>query len=106
LAFSLGWLNKGVAPAYNKYLLWVKLEGATTHHLLPLDNADPQSWLPGSPVLEDYTVALPENMKKGTYKVKIKMTKADAEKRPVLLGLSNQRQDADGFYELFWVRVR
>jgi hypothetical protein len=104
--FSLDWQNKGVARAYNKYLLWVKLQDEKNKHIVQLENANPDSWLPGSMVSEQYKIDLPEGMMQGEYKVRIKMTTACVEKRDVLLGLQNQIKDNDGFYELFSFKVK
>lgn len=104
--FSLEWQNKGVARAYNKYLLWVKLQGENNQQIVQLENASPDNWFPDSVVSEQYKIELPEKIGQGEYKVKIKMTTAGAEKRVVLLGLQNRIKDDEGFFELFSIEVK
>jgi hypothetical protein len=102
--FSIEWLNKGVARAYNNYLLWVKLESAD-QQIFQLENASTESWLPDHVVSEQYKINLPEALPEGQYKVKLKLTTAGEDRRDVQLGLQNQIKDSDGFHELFTIHI-
>jgi hypothetical protein len=55
----LEWQNKGVAPAYEKYKLWAKIEGEGKSHVLHLDNSNNLKWLPEEIVKESYLLGLP-----------------------------------------------
>ncbi len=99
LAFSVNWINKGVAPAYHKYKLWVKLENQDNHYIMELNGSNTREWLPDRIVTENYTVDLPEAARTGEYMVKIKMTTDDEEM--VQLGLQDKIKDKEWFYELF-----
>ncbi|WP_373496508.1 DUF4832 domain-containing protein [Aquiflexum sp.] len=105
LEFSVEWMNKGVSRAYDKYLLWAKLEGENKQHIIQLDNAKPDYWLPDNLVLEKYRFNLPEDITAGEYKLKIKLTTDEETNRPVQLGLQKQIMDNEGFYELFLVNI-
>jgi hypothetical protein len=106
LNFSINWVNKGVAPAYNKYLLWVKLEGKQDSYQLLAEDSDPLKWFPATTVQETYKLDLPVDLISGDYKVKIKLTTTDKDnKKDVLLGLSNELRDTDGYYDLFSLTI-
>jgi hypothetical protein len=106
LNFSINWMNKGVAPAYNKYLLWVKLEGKQNSYQLIAEDANPLKWIPATSVQEIYKLDLPVDFISGDYKVKIRLTTTEEDnKKEVLLGLSDQLRDKDGFYDLFSLKI-
>jgi hypothetical protein len=105
--FSLEWQNKGVAPAYEKYKLWAKIEGEGKSHVLHLDNSNNLKWLPEEIVKESYLLGLPEGLQPGDYNVKIKVVTNDMGKeKNVLLGLQNELMDNDGYYQLFSITVK
>lgn len=63
------WENRGVAPCYHPYKLYVKLTekatGKTT--LLPIQEADNRNWLPGTPWEEIYSIRPPKDLTPGEY---------------------------------------
>jgi Domain of unknown function (DUF4832) len=68
------WTNKGVAPAYLKYNLYLKFinkNDATIKYDVNLSNSfDPAKWLPGD-TKQNADFTLPGSLPLGTYKLQI-----------------------------------
>jgi hypothetical protein len=95
----MAWKNRGVAPAYNAYVLRIRLEGLDTRDF-ELDSRN-RGWMPDAvdPVhVEGYPFAIPADLKPGPYKIKAKLY-APAEKRDVL-ALDPSIRDAGNYYTL------
>jgi hypothetical protein len=92
------WINKGVTPPYNDFVLAVEIGG-----LVSKTSADLRKWLPGDQIFEG-NVYVPDNMKAGEYKVRIAVLDARTEKPAVQLAI--QGRQADGWYELGTVRIQ
>jgi hypothetical protein len=103
---SVTWLNRGVAPAYHRYPLSVKLVGRRRTVVLPVVNADNRTWMPSQPKRETYQIRLPKSLPAGDYEVRIGL-EADVRghKRPVELGLNRALRDKVGCYRLATVKV-
>jgi hypothetical protein len=106
LAFSVKWLNKGVAPAYNPYSLWVKMESKDNQYTMMISESDTRDWLPGQIIQESYALELPAEVESGEYLIKIKMTTGTDDRQTVKLGLKEQLLNKDGFYELFSIQIK
>lgn len=102
LSFNLSWLNKGVAPAYNKYDLFAKIEpveSSANSVVTELKESDNMYWMPGKETTENYNLSLPEGLSKGKYFLKIKL-QYEENSIPVHLGLKDETKDTEGFYKL------
>jgi hypothetical protein len=106
LTFSVEWLNKGVAPAYRPYYLWVKVEGEKKTHVIHIKDAMPTHWLPGKAATERYSVPLPDNLPPGEYTVKLRLTTAQTQgNRTVEVGVQDHLKDEEGFFRLYSLHI-
>ncbi len=106
--FAMRWENRGVAPAYHRYVLKIRLEGKKILGFeMPSENT---RWMPaastgaGSVYKETYTIDLPGTTPPGLYDLKIKLY-SPQEKEDVLPALDPGLQDTDGWYRITRVRV-
>jgi hypothetical protein len=104
LEFSIEWLNKGVAPAYHKYNLELKMECDTTYKF-ELTNSNNLDWMPNDPFIETYSIDLLDKISPGIYKMKVKLTSNTEHKQEVKLGLDSSLMDSEGFYEVFNITI-
>lgn len=97
--------NRGVAPPYAPYEVRVKLSGAG----VPLVRVLAQgcgSWLPGAPVSSHYELALPADLKPGSYEVALGLFDArPGTNRPVEFALKATTRDPEGYYRVTRVPV-
>jgi hypothetical protein len=92
--------NRGVAPPYAPYELRVKLSGAGTNLVRVLATGC-KSWLPGAPVVSRYELALPADLKAGSYEVALGLFHVNQGKtRAVEFALKTSLRDAEGYYRL------
>ena len=92
--------NRGVAPPYAPYELRVKLSGAGTNLVRVLATGC-KSWLPGAPVVSRYELALPADLKAGSYEVALGLFYVNQGKtRAVDFALKSSLRDAEGYYRL------
>ena len=103
---TLLWENHGVAPAYSRYNLKLKLENADGSHEQYLVESDNRAWMPVIGTVEEYAVIPPGTLPEGSYQVKIGMWEEKAnEKNAVQLALDPSVRDAEGYYTIgeVWV---
>jgi hypothetical protein len=105
LAFTMEWLNRGVAPAYNGYLLEGKL----------VSTADPEEvilfetgsgnihWMPGEISEQTYEVEPGKEMD-GAYDFSIRLFD-ERSGRPVEIGLEAGSRDEDGYYLIDRIKI-
>ena len=92
--------NRGVAPPYAPYELRVKLSGAGTNLVRVLATGC-KSWLPGAPVVSRFELALPADLKAGSYEVALGLFDVNQGKtRVVDFALKSSLRDAEGYYRL------
>jgi Domain of unknown function (DUF4832)/Beta-galactosidase len=109
--FSIKWVNKGAAPAYNRYKLYAKLvstSNSNTVYEQNLSESDNTQWSSSdSETTENYTLNLPATFAKGKYTLQVALKKEEANKpvRIVELGLNSNKKALDGFYVLREVEV-
>ncbi len=97
--------NRGVAPPYAPYELRVKLSGGGTNLVCVLATGC-KSWLPGAPVVSRYELALPADLKAGSYEVALGLFDVNQGKtRAVDFALKASVRDTEGFYLLTKVPV-
>lgn len=101
-SLEVGWLNKGVAPAYHTYALAVRLESEKTGKSIEIVLPDSRNkkWLPGEESFENYSFDLPPSLPRGTYRLGLKLFYEGAEGgRAVDVGVS-EATIRDGFVRL------
>ena len=101
IVVSLTWENRGVAPAYHKYLLDYKIEsqdGSVSYHG-NFQESDNRTWMPGKHFVENYSIQLPDHFNPGDYIFKIRMYDPLTEST-VYLGLKNEILDLNDYYML------
>lgn len=113
-ALQIEWFNRGVAPAYHRYNLKMRLRAAQNRVVFEqnLSEADPRNWKPQTPVSESYAFTLPKALAPGEYALEIglfspsQFPQRDPAPRPVWLGLRENCKSADGFYHFSKLKVR
>jgi len=106
-SFQLTVLNRGLAPAYQRYRVQVKLEGAADSWIQYLSEIDNRRWLPDSLVTENCSLAPASDLPEGEYLVKIRMRKENGVAvRPVWFALDGSLLDENGFYQVGTVYVK
>ena len=94
------WLNKGVAPAYNKFALVFRFEpvkGGSTFDVV-IDDSGNKNWLPGKKQQELYKFELPAAFSKGEYHLKFKLVDNNTDsQQDVKVGIKETLIDGDGF---------
>ena len=99
--FKLKWENHGVAPAYYRYKLKLKLKGINGTYTQYLTESNNQSWLPGTTIEETYSVNVPQKLVAGKYKVAIALVEEKNNiERPIELALKDELKENDCFYEI------
>ncbi len=92
------WINKGVTPPYNDFVLAMEIGGAVSK-----TSADLRKWLPGDQVF-DGNVYVPDSLQPGDYKVRIAIL--DARTGTPAVKLAIQGRQPDGWYELGSIRIQ
>ena len=126
LAMGITWENRGVAPAYTPYKLYLKLVNTATgeEELINLREADNRKWLPINPTDETYSIRPSKDLKPGTYNARIGLfeemdenvvlpegyTLPDSQKfafpgRAIKLALRKELLRDDGFYSVGTMEV-
>jgi hypothetical protein len=108
IPLSLTWLNRGVAPAYRRYVLKLQLRDANgkIRHQQNLDDCDVTQWLPEKSAHENFEIALPKEFASGEYSMEIALRENESPNaRPVLLALKSEPKTAENFYRLGTLKV-
>ena len=106
----LTWENHGVAPAYHRYKLFVKLKNKSTGKAFTqqLSESDNRTWLPNEIIAEQCAIALDKTLAEGKYDLLIGM-RDDCEfhrSRIVELAIKKERETDPGWYKLGEVMVK
>ncbi len=98
------WENRGVAPAYDEFVLQLRLEGPQTFDFS--FNSGNRRWIPGENRLstESYSLVIPKEAQPGTYQLTLKLYSPSAN-RDVLLALKPALLDGTRCYRIGEVRV-
>ena len=75
LSFSISWLNRGVAPAYDVFALKIRLipvDGSHQPVELEIEDSGNMNWMPGEVAVAEYKVALPRRTG-GEYKLGVQL---------------------------------
>ena len=105
---SIGWLNKGVAPAYNNYRLVFRFESENpdnSFEILPIESNN-KEWLPGIVKQETYYTEIPTEAKPGNYLLKFKLIEqSESGKLPIHIGVKETLIDQNEFIVLGKVKI-
>ena len=99
LDFTIGWLNKGVAPAYSSFRLKGKFMSDDDRDItveFEIEDSGNRNWMPGEIISEFYTINL-NNQLKGRYKLAIQLFD-EKSGRHVEIGLKEETIDNQGYY--------
>ena len=100
---KLVWENHGVAPAYYRYRLRMRLTNDTEIYEQELSESDNRKWMPDEIISETYLLRVPDTLKPGTYKVGIALYDQRSG-RNIELAVKDSIK-ADGFYTITGVEV-
>ena len=103
------WENHGVAPAYQKHKLFVKLINKNTGKAFvhELSGSDNRTWLPNEIIAEQYAINLDKTLKEGKYDLMFSMLDACGfHKKRIELALKKEREIEPGWYILGEVNVK
>lgn len=99
--FELGfkWINRGVARAYHRYSLSVRLEGENGSFTAEAKNSDNRKWLPYQTTGEVVSVSMPKPVPSGAYKLKIRLDCTENGRSvPIKIALKKELLDSNGYY--------
>ena len=100
-SFTIGWLNKGVAPAYAAYQLKGKLTEAGNPNnvfLFEMEDSGNTGWMPDNLHSESYTIRVAESLE-GPFEFSMQLFD-EKSGRPVEIGFSEEFRDEDGYYKI------
>lgn len=106
--FTMEWINKGVAPAYNTFSLLLRFSSTAneSHTDFLVEDSGNKSWVPDSITMNKYIFRMPENIVKGIYLVKFKLVEySEGNYTPIDLGLKKTSFDSEGFVDLVSVVI-
>jgi len=96
---DIGWMNRGVAPAYLTFNLRIRLQNMESGYVFEHLVADSgnRSWMPGELKTEVYSLQTPPDLVPGSYRLKIKLSDPTTAE-DVDIGLKESLRDKDGYY--------
>jgi hypothetical protein len=98
-SLDMSWLNRGVAPAYDRFILEFRFTHQETKESfeVAIDDADNRDWMPGVIIREDYPITAGLTVTPGLYQVAVRLRYNE---RPIELGMKNSQKSEDGFYQI------
>lgn len=96
LGLTTWWVNEGVAPLYQPFVLAFRLRSAGSSVILRTD-VDLRKWLPGDAVFED-PLFVPQDLAAGTYELSVAMLDPYTLQPGIRLGIEGRGND--GWYKL------
>jgi len=99
------WENRGVAPAYHRYVLKIRFDGPRTMDF-ELESGN-RKWMPVSTDdvhREKYIVTIPDKTPPGQYELRLKLY-SNEENKDVLLALNPDLLDDENYYTIAAVKV-
>ena len=100
----LEWENRGIAHAFNKYELYVKIKNKadTSEHIFHIKKADNIKWEPNQICTDKYSIPT-SKLPAGDYEffVMLKKETPESEARPIELAFKEEQRTPDGYYKLF-----
>ncbi len=105
---NIGWLNKGVAPAYQNFDLVFRFESdvpENSFETAPVASGN-KKWLPGKVRQETYFPEIPATAKSGNYLLKFKLIeRSESGIIPIQIGVKETLIDRNGFIELGRIKI-
>ncbi len=103
------WENHGVAPAYKRYKLFIKLVNKSNGRgcIQRLKECDNRNWQAGDIIAEQYVLSIDKNCKAGKYDLLISMRdECGFHNTAIELALKSSRETEPGWYKLGEVMVK
>jgi hypothetical protein len=103
------WENHGVAPAYHRYGLFIKLVNKSSGQtfIQQLTGSDNRAWFPDEIVAENSNINLDKSLAAGRYDLLINMRDdCGFHHRNISLALRKEREVTPGWYKLGEVMVK
>lgn len=105
-SIQISWLNRGVAPAYNRYRLQAKLQNKDDTYTQNLIEANTATWFPDSTHTETYVLQIPPSLPTGSYDFSIALLADTSQNtRKIEIGLKESSKDSMGFYKLAKINI-
>lgn len=98
LPITIAWRNLGLAPAYHRYVVELRLHGPGST-ILRLDGCDNRTWLDGAVTAASARVVVPATLPPGQYDCGLRL-RDESTGRTVELALASATRDAEGFHRL------
>jgi hypothetical protein len=106
-AIRIEWVNKGTAPAYQRFALRAKLSGNGRTWILPLGQSNNLAWMPDTECNERYSVRIPMGTPTGRYAFSIALWDTTVSpERIIEIGLKETLRGPDGYYRLAEIKVQ
>jgi hypothetical protein len=106
--FTMEWLNKGVAPAYNTFALALRFESENPANSfdLFLDDSGNKNWLPGINKIENYLIKIPPETTKGKYVLRFKLVEKNLDSiQDVQIGIKISSLDSQNYIEIGQISI-
>jgi hypothetical protein len=106
---KMDWLNKGVAPAYNRFSLVLRFKSGKLKKQFDviIDDARCNQWLPNVIKQEIYSYEISANIRKGDYEMFFKLEdRTSAPSQMIKLGIDSKYIDENGFIPLGKVIIK
>lgn len=105
--FNVVFINKGVAPAYHRYKVAVRLKGSSKSYTQVLESADNRKWMPGEFHAETQWLNIPKDLPPGQYDLEIGLYHERASAPRFLeLPFSDAAISSGGFYKLTTLELK
>ena len=99
MPLKMWWVNTGVAPIYDAYILALQLHSASGDVVIDVP-ADVRKWLPGDALVEE-PVPIPAGIQ-GDYRIRVALLDPRTQKPAIRLGIAGRTPD--GWYDLGAIR--
>lgn len=99
MPLKMWWVNTGVAPIYDAYILALQLHSASGDVVIDVP-ADVRKWLPGDALVEE-PVPIPAGIQ-GDYRIRVALLDPRTQKPAIRLGIAGRT--LDGWYDLGAIR--
>ena len=98
------WLNKGVAPAYRRFVLRPHLLSEDRDWPLPSAATGNRDWMPDEPCSEEYRFEIPDEIPSGDYRLCVELCDPELGRR-IDVGLGKRHLTANGLIPIGPVRL-
>ena len=108
ILLKMVWENHGVAPAYNKYNLYIKFENTrlNVNRIIELKESNNKNWMPGWVTGESNNIKTQKDQPSGEYTISVSLIhESEDTKRNIELGFMDDIRTDDGFYKILKVQI-